>query len=146
MARQPDTMPAPPIPLPLAVAYGMVAVLVMVFFGFANSGGAFGYHVETHQIIGTAFSAEVITPGVTTTGDVVWWMRERVRELGLGTWFQPSVSVQRRGVEIAHGGEKLPAGQRGEVAGGAGLVARRRALRSGTGLCRRGRRRRAGRG
>jgi Metallopeptidase family M24 len=37
----------------------------------------------------------VITPGVTTTEDVVWWMRERVAELKLGTWFQPSLSVQR---------------------------------------------------
>jgi hypothetical protein len=39
----------------------------------------------------------VITPGVTTTADVVWWMRQRVNDLGLGTWFQPSVEVQRRG-------------------------------------------------
>jgi hypothetical protein len=35
-----------------------------------------------HEIIETAFSGEVVTPGVTTTADVVWWMRERVRELG----------------------------------------------------------------
>jgi len=50
-----------------------------------------------HQIIGTAFSNAVITPGVTTTQDVVWWMRQRVHDLGFGSWFQPSVSVQRRG-------------------------------------------------
>lgn len=54
-----------------------------------------------HQIIATAFSNRVITPGVTTTEDVVWWMRQRVNDLGLGTWFQPSVSVQRRGVDMA---------------------------------------------
>ncbi len=54
-----------------------------------------------HTIIGTAFSNRVITPGVTTTGDVVWWFRQRVNDLGLGTWFQPSVSIQRRGVEMA---------------------------------------------
>ena len=53
-----------------------------------------------HQIITTSFSNQVITPGVTRTDDVVWWMRQRVNDLGLGTWFQPSVTVQRRGVEM----------------------------------------------
>jgi hypothetical protein len=28
-------------------------------------------------------------------------MRQRVNDLGLGTWFQPSVTVQRRGVDMA---------------------------------------------
>ena len=51
-----------------------------------------------HEIIGAAFSNSVITPGVTTTADVVWWMRQRVHDLGFGTWFQPSVSIQRNGV------------------------------------------------
>lgn len=53
-----------------------------------------------HQVIGTAFSAEVITPGETRTEDVVWWMRQRLADLGLGTWFHPSVTVQRAGVEM----------------------------------------------
>jgi hypothetical protein len=35
-----------------------------------------------HQIIGEAFSNQVIVPGVTTTEDVVWWMRQRTAELG----------------------------------------------------------------
>ena len=48
-----------------------------------------------HQIIAEAFSDQVIQPGVTTTEDVVWWMREKVRELKLITWFHPTVSVQR---------------------------------------------------
>ncbi len=48
-----------------------------------------------HDIIAEAFSNEVITPGETTTEEVVWWLRERVRELKLITWFHPSVSVQR---------------------------------------------------
>ena len=50
-----------------------------------------------HAIISEAFSNSVITPGVTTTDDVVWWLRQRVNDLGMGTWFQPSVSVQRAG-------------------------------------------------
>ncbi|MDD8026389.1 MAG: M24 family metallopeptidase [Acidobacteriota bacterium] len=48
-----------------------------------------------HGIIAEAFSRRVITPGVTTTDDVVWWMRERTRELGQTNWFQPSVEIQR---------------------------------------------------
>ncbi len=48
-----------------------------------------------HGIIAQAFSRAVITPGVTTTEDVVWWMRERSRQLGLTNWFQPSVDIQR---------------------------------------------------
>lgn len=53
------------------------------------------------QVIEEAFSNRVVTPGVTTTEDVVWWMRQRLADLGLGTWFQPSVSVQRRGTSDA---------------------------------------------
>ncbi len=48
-----------------------------------------------HEIIAEGFSSKVITPGVTTTDDVVWWYRERIRELKLITWFHPSVSIQR---------------------------------------------------
>lgn len=49
----------------------------------------------THNIIEEAFSTRVITPGVTTTEDVVWWMREQVLALGLSTWFHPTIDVQR---------------------------------------------------
>ncbi len=68
---------------------------------------------RVHEIIATTFSAEVITPGVTTQEDVVWWLRQRVRDLGMGTWFQPSVSVQRRGVEMADSAN--PVIRRGDV-------------------------------
>jgi len=60
------------------------------------------------------FSAKTITPGTTRTSDVVWWWRQRVNDLGLGTWFQPSIEVQRKGV----GEEKLgndPIIERGDV-------------------------------
>jgi len=49
----------------------------------------------THNIIKEAFSNQVITPGITTTDDLVWWLREKVRSLGLDTWFHPTVDVQR---------------------------------------------------
>ena len=48
------------------------------------------------SIIREAFSTKVITPGVTSTDDVVWWMREKVLSLGLDTWFHPTVDVQRK--------------------------------------------------
>jgi hypothetical protein len=65
-------------------------------------------------IIDTAFSRAVITPGETRTQDVVWWMRQKVNDLGLGSWFQPSVSVQRMGVGDAQLGDN-PVIQRGDV-------------------------------
>ncbi len=49
----------------------------------------------THDIISEAFSEKVITPGITTTSDVEWWMRQKVTDLGLDTWFHPTVDVQR---------------------------------------------------
>lgn len=48
-----------------------------------------------HQIIADGFSEQVIHPGITTTADVEWWYRERIKELKLDTWFHPDVSVQR---------------------------------------------------
>lgn len=56
-----------------------------------------GAQLITHAIIREAFSSAVITPGVTTTDDVAWWMRQRVADLGLGQWFQPTVDIQRKG-------------------------------------------------
>ena len=49
----------------------------------------------THDIIDEAFSTKVIKPGKTTTDDVVWWMRQKVTDLGLETWFHPTIDVQR---------------------------------------------------
>ena len=69
---------------------------------------------QAWQIIQTAFSSEVIRPGVTRTDDVVWWMRQRVNDLGLGTWFHPSVEVQRRGTTESELGDN-PIIQRGDV-------------------------------
>lgn len=49
-------------------------------------------------VIAEAFSSRVITPGVTTTDDVAWYIRERFEQLDLRPWFQPYVNFQRRGV------------------------------------------------
>jgi len=56
----------------------------------------------THNIIAEAFSEQVITPGITTTTDVEWWMRDKVTALGLETWFHPTVDVQRTAEDLGN--------------------------------------------
>ena len=57
----------------------------------------------THDIIAEAFSEKVITPGITTTTEVEWWMRQKVTDMGLETWFHPTVDVQRaHDVSVGH--------------------------------------------
>lgn len=68
----------------------------------------------TWQVVREMFSGNVIVPGVTRTSDLVWFFRQRVNDLGLGTWFQPSVDVQRMGVSAAQLGDD-PVIQRGDV-------------------------------
>lgn len=48
-------------------------------------------------VLAEAFSNRVITPGVTTTDDVAWYIRQRYDDLGLPIWFMPYVNIQRRG-------------------------------------------------
>jgi Xaa-Pro aminopeptidase len=57
---------------------------------------AYRQMMETvHSLIGRAFSNEVIAPGKTTDHDVIWWLRQQVNNLGMGSWFHPSVRVQK---------------------------------------------------
>ena len=49
----------------------------------------------SHSIIEEGFSEKVITPGITTTEDVVWWFRQKISDMGLTTWFHPTVDIQR---------------------------------------------------
>ncbi len=53
----------------------------------------------THNIIAEAFSNAVITPGITTTSEVEWWMRQKITDMGLKAWFHPTVDVQRSSEE-----------------------------------------------
>lgn len=54
-------------------------------------------HIQelAHYIIAEGLSDRVITPGVTTTEDVVWFYREKIAEMKLDTWFHPTVDIQR---------------------------------------------------
>ncbi len=49
------------------------------------------------DILREAYSLDVITPGVTTTTDVEYYIMERIKDMGLSYWFSPDVDVQRRG-------------------------------------------------
>lgn len=68
----------------------------------------------TWAVIDSMFSAQTIRPGVTRVSDLQWYFRQRVNDLGLGTWFQPTVDVQRAGVTAESLGED-PVIERGDV-------------------------------
>jgi Xaa-Pro aminopeptidase len=68
-----------------------------------------------HDLIKEFYSNKVITPDVTTTQDVVWWIRQRITDLGLKTWFQPSISIRRSPKDKAKYGEKDRVIRRGDV-------------------------------
>ncbi len=59
-----------------------------------------GVNRIAHTIIAEAFSNRVVHPGVTRALDVAWWLRQRTNDLGLACWFQPTVSIQRRGAHV----------------------------------------------
>jgi Xaa-Pro aminopeptidase len=70
-------------------------------------------------VIGEAFSDRVITPGITTTDDVAWYIRQRFADLDLPAWFMPYVNVQRPGTrcdaETPFCGESGVVIERGDV-------------------------------
>jgi len=68
----------------------------------------------TWAVIDTMFSERVVIPGSTRTSDLVWYFRQRVNDFGLGTWFHPSVDVQRRGATDEQLGDD-PVIQRGDL-------------------------------
>ena len=51
------------------------------------------------SVIEEVFSAKSITPGVTTCEDLQWLMMQKVKDLGLDYWFEPTVDLQREGLE-----------------------------------------------
>lgn len=69
----------------------------------------------TRDIIGEAFSNKVIQPGITTSDDVVWWMRQRLTELGLETWFHPTIDIQRKAEELKDHIDAFSSGYRDKV-------------------------------
>jgi hypothetical protein len=69
-------------------------------------------------VISEAFSGRVITPGVTTTDDVAWYIRERFESLGLRPWFMATVDRQRAGQPCPVGGSGGHCGDEGQIEAG----------------------------
>ena len=62
-----------------------------------------------HEVIAEAFATAVV-PGTSTAIDVAWWLRQRLHDLGVEPWFQPSVALQRAGMPLVEqSGALLPA-------------------------------------
>ena len=68
-----------------------------------------------HDLIGEFFSNKVITPDISTPEDVEWWIRQRITEVGLTTWFQPSISIKRSPADKKKYGEEDNVIRRGDI-------------------------------
>ncbi len=60
----------------------------------------------THDIVNYTFSREFIEPGVTTTTDIEWCMRNMISEVGYLYWFGPDVDLREKEVMSAECLEK----------------------------------------
>ncbi len=87
-------------------------------------------HIDsiTRGVIAEAFSSRVITPGVTTTDEVAWYIRERFESLGLRPWFMATVDRQRAG-------QPCPVGGSGGHCGGEGRIEVGDVLHTDAGFC-----------
>jgi Xaa-Pro aminopeptidase len=81
------------------------------------------------ETIAKAFSSEVITPGITTVGDVAWFIRTRFEEEGLEPWFHPDVNRQWQGAEFGENAPFLGDGSKD------GIIRRGDVLHTDVGLC-----------
>jgi Xaa-Pro aminopeptidase len=71
--------------------------------------------LATDVITRRAFSNQVIIPGKTTAGDVRWWMLQQLNDLGVDTWFQPDIRIQRRSATTATTGQFLSTANEADV-------------------------------
>ena len=49
-----------------------------------------------HDIMERMYTTDIIKPGITTTNDLEWFMKEEVNKLGLTYWFEPTMDLQRK--------------------------------------------------
>jgi Xaa-Pro aminopeptidase len=71
--------------------------------------------LATDVITRRALSNEVITPGKTTAGDIRWWMMQQINDLGLTTWFEADIRIQRQQTQTNLTGAFLSTAKEGEV-------------------------------
>ncbi len=77
------------------------------------------------EIIAEGFSNRVVIPDVTTTGDLNWWFRHRMLELGIEHENHPSIGLQRRPENIARYGDPSGYFALGRTSNDADVVIRR---------------------
>jgi len=69
----------------------------------------------TEVLARRALSNEVVTPGVTTVGDIRRWLIDALWDNGVTTWFQPDLRVQRRDMEEQTSGSFLAVAEEATV-------------------------------
>jgi methionine aminopeptidase len=52
---------------------------------------------------------------VTTADDVRWWIRQRINDLGLDTWFHPSIDIRRSPADVERYGRGDNVIRRGDL-------------------------------
>jgi hypothetical protein len=84
-------------------------------------------HVQrvANEIIAEAYSNRVITPDVTTTDDLNWWIRHKYLELHLEVENHPSISVQRSDENLAKYADPPEFFRRGRTRNGVNVIIRR---------------------
>lgn len=71
--------------------------------------------LATDVITRRAFSNEVIKPGITTVGDVRWWMMQQLNNIGVDTWFQADLRLQRKANTTGMTGQFLSTGKESDI-------------------------------
>lgn len=54
------------------------------------------------SVMNAMYTSEVVEPDVTTTQDLEWFMMQKVKDMGLDYWFEPTMDLQREGSDDSH--------------------------------------------
>jgi hypothetical protein len=84
-------------------------------------------HVQriANEVIAEAFSNKVVTPDITTTDDLNWWIRHKYLELDLETENHPTIVVQRSDENLAKYDDPPEFFRKGRTRNGINVVIRR---------------------
>jgi hypothetical protein len=84
-------------------------------------------HVQriANEVIAEAYSNRVVTPDVTTTDDLNWWIRHKYLELDLETENHPTITVQRSDENLAKYDDPPEYFHKGRTRNGVNVIIRR---------------------
>ncbi|MGD9346559.1 MAG: M24 family metallopeptidase [Candidatus Aminicenantes bacterium] len=84
-------------------------------------------HVQriANEVIAEAYSNRAVTPDVTTTDDLNWWIRHKYLELDLETENHPTITVQRSDENLARYDDPPEYFHKGRTRNGVNVVIRR---------------------